>query len=374
MRLLFISGTTVGGSGRSQRELAAQLVNRGHTVRFLVDDDQRAPVTRWLYGHLSDLSVRLAGSRLEPVSTWLRTRLGRRTSSVTIGGLHHQVTPVPQNALPDELRGFRPDVVVANSVERWAWRLIHETCSAAGVPTTLYVREDDSLRHLESGAVPDVLVANAESLAERLRADGFECAFVPSVVDVSVTRTESSRRVALAINPARSRGGDIVWKVAELLPEIGFVVQESWPLSGEELEEVQRHAEALPNVEFRRAAPPGPKLYGDARVLLVPYRVDNRPRVILEAQASGIPVIIGDVPALIEAIGEGGVSVPLESIDAWAGSIRSLWEDEARYQGLVEAAWAHGHRPEVDPGAVTARFEELLRAAVSGGGARNHTT
>ncbi len=290
-----------------------------------------------------------------------------------IGDLPHQVTPVPQNALPNALTSVRPDVVVANSVERWAWRLIHETCRAAGVPTILYVREDDSLRHLESGAVPDVLVANAESLAERLRAQGFECAFVPSVVDVSITRTESTRRVALAINPARSRGGDIVWALAARLPEIPFVVQESWPLSGEELADVQRHTESLPNVEFRRAAPPGPNLYGDARVLLVPYRVDNRPRVILEAQSNGIPVIVGDVPALVEAIGDGGISVPLESIDAWAAAVRSLWEDEELYLRLVDAAWAHVHRPEVDPDAVTQRFEELLVASTSGGRGRHQT-
>ena len=339
MRLLFISGTTVGGSGRSQRELAGQLVSRGHTVSFLVDDAQRAPVTRWLYGHLSDLSVRLAGTRLASASTWLRTRLGRRTSSVTIGGLHHQVTAVPQNALPVELRGFRPDVVVANSVERWAWRLIQKTCRA-------------------------VLVANAHSLADRLRDQGFECAFVPSVVDVSVTRTESSRRVALAINPARSRGGDIVWALAESLPWIPFVVQESWPLSDEELEEVRRHTDALPNVEFRRAVPPGPGLYGDARVLLVPYRVDNRPRVILEAQSNAIPVIVGDVPALIEAIGDGGISVPLESIDAWVAAVRSLWEEGDRYTALAGCARAQSRRPDVEPGAVTRSFEDLLQRVV----------
>jgi len=374
MRILFISGTTTGGSGRSQRELAGNLVRRGHTVRLLVDDDRRATVTRWLYGHLSDLSIRLQGTQLDPAAKRLRNSLGRRTSPTLLDGIPHLTTALPQNALPEALRRFRPDVVVTSSVERWAWRLIHETCLAAGVPTVLYIREDDSLRHLESGAVPDVLVANAESLAERLRAQGFKCAFIPSVVDVSVTRTESSRRVVLAINPARSRGGDVVWAVAARLPEIPFVVQESWPLSGEELAEVQRQAAALPNVEFRRSAPPGPGLYGDARVLLVPYRVDNRPRVILEAQANGIPVIVADVPALVEAIGGGGISVPPESISAWADAIRSIWEDETRYDQLVDAAREHSRRPEVDADSVTERFEALLGVAVSTDGERPQAT
>jgi len=360
MRILFISGTTVGGSGRSQRDLAGQLIGRGHTLRLLVDDDRHAPFARWAYGHLSDLSVRLTGTPFAAAVEWVRDSLGRRPSPTLMDGLPHLTTPFPQNALPVALQRFRPDVVVANSVERWAWRLIHDTCAAAGVPTVLYVREDDSLRHLESGAVPDALLANAASLAERLRSAGFECEFIPSVVDVSATRTESSRRVVLAINPIRSRGGDIVWRVAEGLPDIPFVVQESWPLSAPDLDEVVRHTEALPNVEFRRSAPPGPGLYGDARILMVPYRVDNRPRVILEAQSSGIPVIVGDVPALIEAVGPGGISVPLESADAWIEAIRDLWSDEARYEQLVAAATAHGHRPEVDPEAVAHQFEKVL--------------
>jgi len=49
MRLLFVSSTTVGGSGRSQRELATQLERLGHEVRFLVDAENPARVTRRLY-------------------------------------------------------------------------------------------------------------------------------------------------------------------------------------------------------------------------------------------------------------------------------------------------------------------------------------
>jgi glycosyltransferase involved in cell wall biosynthesis len=370
VRLLFVSGTTLGGSGRSQRELAAQLVRLGHDVLFLVDDRRPATSTRWLYEHLADLSVRLDGRPGRRAATWLASRQGRRTTPLTIGGLSHLAAALPQNALSPVVGLFQPDILVVSSVERWAWRNIHRQCREWGVPMVLYIRETDSLAHLAGGSVPDAVVANAESLAASVRSQGLPCAFVPSVIDVDVTRTGTTRRVALAINPIESRGGDIVWQVAHRLPAIPFVVQESWPLKGAQLASVEERVRALPNVEFRRTRPAGPDLYADCRVLLVPYRVDNRPRVIAEAQANGIPAIVADVPALVEAVGPGGLSVPLNSIDAWVDSLARLWDDEQLYLSLADAAAAHSTRPDIDPRQVVQRFIDVVAPLVAPGSAR----
>ena len=360
LRVLFVSGTTGGGSGRSQRELAAGLTRLGHDVTFLVDDKNRAPATRYAYDKLSDASVRIADRPGGRAVALLRDSLGRRTVTRDLEGTAHRTTPVPQNALVSLVRETRPDVIVVNSVERWAWRRIHEVSRRAGIPTILYVREEDTLGHLASGATPTVLVANALSLAERMRSQGHRCAYVPSVIDTSVTRTESTRHTALVINPIPSKGADLVWQMARGLPEISFVAQESWPLAGAALAEVESKVAELPNVEFRRRRPPGPDLYGDARVLLVPYRMDSRPRVVLEAQANAIPVVTGDVPALVEATGPGGVSVPLESVSAWVDVLRNLWSDPEAYNQLAERAQAHSARAEADPTKITAAFEKLL--------------
>jgi glycosyltransferase involved in cell wall biosynthesis len=364
VRLLFLSGTTIGGSGRSQRELAASLLARGHEVRFLVDDARRAALTRWWAGHLADLSIRLSGTPLETPSRTLASMPGRRTVRRDLDGMPHLATAIPQNALSAQLDRFRPDAVIASSVDRWTWRRVHETCVQQDVPTVLYVRETDSLRHLDTGSLPDALVANAKSLADALGRGGFVCAFVPSVIDVSITRTESSRRAALAINPVASRGGDFVLDVAQRVPDVPFVVQESWPLRPSVLAHLRERIADLPNVELRRAMPPGPGLYGDARVLLVPYRVDNRPRVIAEAHANGIPVLAADVLALAEAVATGGVLVPPEDVGAWADAVRSLWRDEEHYSSLVEAAFEQSRRPDVDPDQVTDRFEWILTTVV----------
>ena len=107
-------------------------------------------------------------------------------------------------------------------------------------------------------------------------------------------------------------------------------------------------------------------LYGDARVLLVPYRTNGRPRVVLEAQANGIPVLATDLPALTEAVGPGGVAVPEDAGPGeWAERLREML-DPARYDALAAAATAHAARDEVDPDAIVTRFESLVRPLVGG--------
>lgn len=364
MNLLFVSGTTGGGSGRSQRELAKQLMLLGAAVTFIVDDKRSARTARWVYGHMSDLSVRLDRRLPGPIVAKVRDSIGTIPRHRVIDGLQHATSPVPQNAAARFVVDHRPNAVVVNSVERWAWRRLHALCQAEGIPTILYIREEDSLEHLTTGAVPTILIANAESLAQRMRDRGFECAFIPSVVDTAVTRTRSTRKVALAINPIPSKGVDLIWTLADELPDIDFVVQESWPLAGAEESTVQAEVARRSNVVFRRRSAPGPDLYSDARALLVPYRMDSRPRVILEAQANGIPVIVGDVPALCEAIGAGGLSVALDAVPEWVAALRSLWDDGERYAALADSAFAHGNRTEVTPAAVARGFQKLVNDAV----------
>lgn len=359
-RLLFVSSATTGGSGRSQRELATQLERKGHEVRFVVDGGSEARPTRALYEQLSDLVARSENLPGRRIIEWIERQPGRRTRSAEIDGRLHVTSPIPQNALADQIREFAPDVVVANSLDRLAWRRVHHVCNRHGVPVVLYVRETDSLKHLEHGELPEVLVANAKSLQAALEGLGFPCSFVPSVIDMSTTLTASTRRVAFAINPIASRGVDVIWRLAEAAPEIPFVIQESWPLAPEELAEVHRRLAQLTNVEFRRNAPPGPLLYGDARVLLVPYRVDNRPRVITEAQSNGIPVLAADVPALSEAIDAGGSVVEIDDIGAWVAELRLLWSNQQRYDQLAAAALAHSRRPEIDPATIAGEFEALI--------------
>lgn len=333
---------------------------------FLVDDGTPDRSRRFVYEQLADLAVRWGPRPGHRVVRFFENEPGRRTHTVLVDGLEHRVTPVPENAAQDVIRDFRPDVVISNSILRITWRKVRELCDNSSVATVVYVREVASMNHFTLGRQPgDVIVANASSLARDVEALGYPCVVLPSVIEVDVTSVDSLRTVALVINPIASHGIDIIWQLARALPEIAFVIQQSWPLDDGALASLERTAAELPNVEFRRAVPAGTSLYSDAKVLLVPHRIDNRPRVIAEAQANGIPIIASNTPGLAEAVGDGGVLVDMDDIDGWVESIRLVWADVAAYDGLAERAWAHSRRPEIDPEQVTIAFEKLLLQAVA---------
>ena len=200
---------------------------------------------------------------------------------------------------------------------------------------------------------------------------GFECEIVPSVTEVDHARVESTRRAILLVNPIPLLGGDRVFPIAAARPDLSFVIQESGLLTPSERDAVHHAAARHANVEIRPFAADPAAVFRDARLLLVPHRVDNRPRVVLEAQTNGIPVIASDHPGLVESVGPGGTIV--EDTDdpvPWVRAVSDALEAD-RYERLVAAAREHARRPEVDPDHVVDRFEalvtELIRTGVRRG-------
>lgn len=361
-RILFVSSTIAGGSGRSQRALARALTDRGHEVRFLVDDERPAPPTRWLGEQLADAAARFHNSR---ILDDLSRRLGRRLTTIDHDGTELWATAFPENGLAEALRRFPADAVVGNSMLRYSWRRIRSTCLDADVPTVLYIRGVASFGGLDIEPDPaDGIVANARSLVETVVARGHACSFVPSVVDTAATAVDSSREVALLINPIESHGIDLLWAVATALPEIPFVIQESWDLDDQQVAAIETEVARLPNVQFRRKQPPGPALYRDARLLLVPHRIDNRPRVIVEAQQNGIPAFVSDFGGLREALGTGGAVLP-DDASAWVAAIRTAFDDDSQYAAWSRAARSESHRPELGPARIVDAFEAVVEAAIA---------
>jgi glycosyltransferase involved in cell wall biosynthesis len=368
VKILFVSTTRVGGSGLSQRQLAARLIARGHRVVILADPEEGHRVTRYLYKRQVNLSTKLRGHAARPLLLALQRPFGRRVVPAPEYDVPVFFSPVPEHAYRTLRRRFSPDVVVASSIDRVSWRRLRAQLRAEGTPSVLYLREDSAQGHLSiTNAPPDLLLANTGSLAERARAAGFECLVIPSVIETSVARVTSTRERALFINPLPSHGIDRLWGVARARPDIPFAAQESWPLSEPARAEVLAEAAGLPNVEFRPRTTDLGVIYRDARLLFVPHRLDNRPRVVAEAQANGIPVVASAYPGLVEAVGPGGVLVDPEAPDAvWIEAVGRLWDDPDQYQRLVEAALHHAARPGIDPEVVTSRFEEALIALIDG--------
>jgi glycosyltransferase involved in cell wall biosynthesis len=361
MRILFVSGVAEGGSARSTRELAERLAGRGHDVAILMQLP-RAPRRRYMHKRAINLTVKLGTSPLAQPVARAAARIGSRpTRAADAGAVERWETILPENSLATVSASFRPDVVVASSVDRMSWRRMRSLLHEGATPSVLYVREQNAFGHLTiSGAPPDLLVANAEVHAETAASLGYRAVTVPSLVSVDECLVDSSRERVLYVNPTPLYGLDIALNLAAARPDVPFAFAESARIDRDAWSALVARAALHPNIELRRFTPDPRRLYADARVLLAPYRTNGRPRVMLEAHANGIPVLGSGLPAVREAVGPGGLVVdPDEPVGAWAAALDRILEPSG-YAEFVEAARRHARRPEVDPDAIAERFERAL--------------
>ena len=365
-RILFVSSTTIGGSGRSQRELDRAVRGAGAETRMLVDDGEGHSVSRFLHEQLWDASVRFTETPVISSSTrWLRSLPGRTARPVDASEGDVLVTHAPENAFPELAERFEPDVVVGSSISRPTWRAIREVCRELGLPTVLYLREETALRHLHPGnGTHDLVLANSHTLVDKARGRGAHARFVPSVIDLSKARCSSSRDVILLVNPRESHGVGLIPELARNFPTSPFVLQESWPLDESEHDVITSLLNDHPNVEFRPYNPDPASVFGDVGLLLAPHHVDNRPRTILEAQVNGIPVIASALPGLVEAVGPGGICVSTDRPVHWTDAIAEIWTNPTRYRELEDAGRTHAGRDEVQPDRIVDEFLRLLQDVI----------
>lgn len=84
------------------------------------------------------------------------------------------------------------------------------------------------------------------------------------------------------------------------------------------------------------------RLYASADFFLFPSVTDTLGQVVMEAQSSGLPVVVtdqGGPQTLLNLKGEQtGIVAPAENLEAWVGAIRHLVDDAAFRKTLGEAA------------------------------------
>jgi glycosyltransferase involved in cell wall biosynthesis len=257
---------------------------------------------------------------------------------------------------------------VVSSIGRVAWKRIRFILASVGIPSVLYIREENALGHLSiSGAPPDLMLANSHTNAQRATALGAPALMVPSVVTVDRYLVDSTRERVLFVNPVPSYGLETALELAAARPDVKFAFVEWWKLEDDERAALNDRLKAkLPNVVLRPATTDPAQVYADARLVLAPFLLDGRPRVVLEAQANGIPVLARDLPALRETVGSGGTLVPADApISVWADALGAMIDDPEHYRAACDAALAYANRDEVDPERIVVRFERALAELVA---------
>jgi glycosyltransferase involved in cell wall biosynthesis len=362
MRMLFVSGTSVGGAARSTYELAALLAERGHVAATLVRDES-APRRTYLHRRAVNLRVKLGPRRAAPLVDRVARFIGARlTADPNRSDAQAYCAVRPENALAGAVRVVRPDVVIVNSIDLPAWRQIRDDLRDLAIPVVLYIREETGLLHLSHSKVPpDLVFANATGHAESACELGYDAVVVPSVIDCAACAVESSRERVVFVNPTAMHGLDIALALARARADIPFAFLESWPISDTDVAALQAELRALPNTELRRFVPDPRVVYADARVLLAPYRYPGRSRVIAEAQCNGIPTLASNRYGLAEAVGAGGILAdPDGQLHAWLDGLATLWDDKDAYAALSAAALEHSKRPEMQRATIAATVEKAL--------------
>ncbi len=130
-----------------------------------------------------------------------------------------------------------------------------------------------------------------------------------------------------------------------------------------------------PGLTVHRAGPGSPELralFADADVLALPTYVDATPWVVLEALASGLPVVASRIGSIPELAGDAGVMVAPGDVRALREALAALRDDPAR-RAALGAAGPPRIAERYDARANTRRLLDLLAGVTDGPGTRGRT-
>lgn len=215
----------------------------------------------------------------------------------------------------------------------------------------------------------DALVVPSGYLQEEFARHGFESVVVPNVVDALAFAFRESaplpqRLISLRALEPLYGVDDSLRAFGQLKPDFPGLILDIYGGGPEEqslrdlasrlgLEDVRFHG----MIDHARM----PDVLAAGGVVVNSSRVDNQPLFVLEAFASGVPVVsteAGGIPWLIRD-GENGLLAPVDDPPALAKQARRLLENPALASSIVHSARKDVER--YDWGVVRGRWVELYR-------------
>ncbi|QNE04865.1 glycosyltransferase [Croceicoccus marinus] len=327
------------------QEMAQALIERGHEVALLCG---------------------LAGDGLFGLRSRLKLKLGR-SDVICDTSLRLPVFRSwhPWEAAAHVRDKFKPDIVVPHS--GLPVQMSH-SFRALDVPTMIYFRNvDESDFGGDAVASADGYVANSRFTAERLKNDyNIDAVVIPPLFEADNYRVETSRECITFINPHPSKGRDIAFDLAKLLPDEKFIFVRAWSLDQEDESKLQNISQSCANIEVIERTDDMKQIYSRTKVVLVPSRWEEAwGRVVSEAHFSGIPVIATSIGGLPEAVGPGGILMePEATAEDWSRALRALCKDGQQYSRVARAALDYSRRDGLRKGFLVQQFVETARKTV----------
>lgn len=145
--------------------------------------------------------------------------------------------------------------------------------------------------------------------------------------------TNSNRQFVTIVNPVRAKGGNIIKPLAIAFPNQYFIGLKQWCDPERDSVDFENH-----NIILLGYKNEIKYVYAHTKVLLVPSQFDDpSPRVVVEAMASGIPVIASDVGGISEVMRGGGILLPPQNIESWKQALSKLLNDKLYYRKISES-------------------------------------
>lgn len=274
------------------------------------------------------LTLKRAGHEVAIVSTDIRIDHG----SV------YRVDDVPVHARyplvdADEFAAdWLPDAIISH--HEHAQRAL-ELAHGLGVKAVTLFHNDFANAHAQMRRRPDLAVVNTHWINRRLAPSvlGIRSVIVHPPVDRERHRTTPGDGVTM-VNLYRMKGPDTLWRLARSCPDLKFLGVKG----GYGAQAVHR---GYPNVEIIESTQDMPgDVWSRTKVLLIPSRYESYGKVVVEAMASGIPVIASNTPGLTESLGAGGSLISRTNPLAWHRRVRALMDNEDEWQRASAAALA----------------------------------
>ena len=231
---------------------------------------------------------------------------------------------------------------------------------ALGRPVILNYRSGEAPDHLRRSAIARRTIAAVDDnivpssfLVEVFKAYGIRASIIPNLVDVD--RFTFKCRAPLRPRLLSTRNFEPLYNVACTLRAFR-VVQDRWPdaaltlVGGGPDEAMLRKMTAelgLRHVTFAGRVPPDgiAGYYAASDIYIQSPNIDNMPTSVIEAYASGLPVVstaAGGVPAILND-GEEGLLARLDDHQALADGVLRLLDDRDLGARLARAAYARCH-------------------------------
>ncbi|MFC7228004.1 glycosyltransferase family 4 protein [Salinirubellus salinus] len=102
-----------------------------------------------------------------------------------------------------------------------------------------------------------------------------------------------------------------------------------------------------------------PSVYRGANVLVLPSRAEGLPRTVLEAMASGVPVVSSHLDHTAPVVRQGGKTVPVGDVEGYAVALNQVLSSQTQLGEQGRRAVVNGFRWENTVAQTTAQLAEI---------------